>query len=68
MNSEGTKIDKYLLGKFLGGGQYGKAYLATEDETNNIYAIKVISKEVLNKSLKHKVFDLCTTGIIQIRS
>eukprot|EP00037_Helgoeca_nana_P016105 m.151012 g.151012 ORF g.151012 m.151012 type:complete len:732 (+) comp23346_c0_seq1:16-2211(+) len=37
-------IDDYVFGKLLGEGAYGKVYLAQEDSTKEVYAVKVLSK------------------------
>lgn len=37
-------IEDYIFGKLLGEGAYGKVYLAQEDTTKEVYAVKVLSK------------------------
>ena len=52
------KIDKYTLEKEIGGGQFGKVFRAIDEQTNQVFAVKIVPKSELNKSAKLKVFFL----------
>ena len=46
------KFNNYKIGAFLGQGRYGKVFIAKDNLTNMLYAIKKISKKLLkNKKL-----------------
>lgn len=49
-------VRKYMKGKLLGKGGFARCYLATNIDTKNIYAIKIVNKQNLKKSkAKQKV-------------
>ena len=49
-------VRKYMKGKLLGKGGFARCYEATNIDTKNIYAIKIVNKQNLKKSkAKQKV-------------
>ncbi|KNE65869.1 CAMKK/CAMKK-META protein kinase [Allomyces macrogynus ATCC 38327] len=50
-DDEGTsRINQYILSKFLGKGAYGTVYLAIDEQTKTEYAIKEFSKSRLRRA------------------
>lgn len=47
---KGQKIGRYILEKKLGSGQFGTVWRARTEDTNEVFAIKKIKMELINKS------------------
>lgn len=47
---KGRKIKNYLLVKELGAGQFGKVWKAEKENTDEIYAVKVITKNKISSN------------------
>ena len=52
------KVGNYLLVSKLGEGQFGIVYKATQQQTNEVYAVKTIAKSKINSNPKlRRLFD-----------
>ena len=47
--SKSINIDAFTIEKVLGKGSFGKVLLVIKKDTGNIYAMKVLKKEVIEK-------------------
>lgn len=47
---KGTQIGNYLLEKKIGEGQFGSVWKGRHNKTNKLYAIKKLSKEVIDNN------------------
>ncbi len=66
-----TSGNRYMKGKFLGKGGFARCYELTEMQSKEVYAGKIVSKQLLTKQhqkekVKNFLFALCVCVIINI--
>jgi len=49
MGSNGIGLDSFQIEKVLGKGAFGKVFLATKKDSGNVYAMKSLKKEMIEK-------------------